>query len=163
MFSALGTYGLSRTQHYHNIQQADTVGDDIIADGESKLKRLMGVRATRFAPPGYFFILWICIVHGPIHGYLCGLCGAHRSSSLARASTVPHRVWSARVLHNLPIASARALPTPGRCWCYPPTIMSAIADLAASIISADAAVRLMMAGSMRLSRLPSCLVKMCCE
>ena len=30
MFSALGTYGLSRTQHYHNIQQADTVGDDII-------------------------------------------------------------------------------------------------------------------------------------
>ena len=35
MFSALGTYGFSRTQHSHNIQQADTVGDDIIADGES--------------------------------------------------------------------------------------------------------------------------------
>ena len=35
MFSALGTYGLSRTQHFHNIQQADTVGDDIIADGKS--------------------------------------------------------------------------------------------------------------------------------
>ena len=35
MFSALGTYGLSQTQHSHNIQQADTVGDDIIADGES--------------------------------------------------------------------------------------------------------------------------------
>ena len=48
MLSALGTYGLSWTQHSHNIQQADIVGDDIIADGEVRreLKRLMGVRAT---------------------------------------------------------------------------------------------------------------------
>ena len=35
MFSALSTYGLSWTQHSDNIQQADTVGNDIIADGES--------------------------------------------------------------------------------------------------------------------------------
>ena len=37
MFSTLSTYGLSRTQHSHNIQQAapSRVGDDSIADGES--------------------------------------------------------------------------------------------------------------------------------